>query len=291
MTVALAIKQRLAELGVDQRDLARAAGVTESYISQLLTHKKLPPSPRRTQLYEKIASTLQLPSGQLAALAEIQRRERLTKSLGGLPTPLFADLRAWLLGKCHPKRQRHIRTVFEAQSFGEIERFVTQTLLSVGQRVCRQARSNAAWLQDMAHVSRTPIRRVRAAVQALLDATILTLPKGNGVSVLDALIDSWDIDIHTFSISIVLNRRVATDRHKTFILSEQRDTPSPDEEAGLEEFLKNPTLSRGITEEETAFLRRLHFVTRRPTPLYYYRELQSLRDPLHFTLPRQRPAS
>jgi transcriptional regulator with XRE-family HTH domain len=37
------IKQRLEELGLEQRDLAAAAEVTESYISQLLTRKKLPP--------------------------------------------------------------------------------------------------------------------------------------------------------------------------------------------------------------------------------------------------------
>ena len=43
MDVCLVIKQRLEELGFEQRDLAAAAEVTESYISQLLTRKKLPP--------------------------------------------------------------------------------------------------------------------------------------------------------------------------------------------------------------------------------------------------------
>ncbi len=41
MDVCLAIKQRLEELGLEQRNLAAAAEVTESYISQLLTRKKL----------------------------------------------------------------------------------------------------------------------------------------------------------------------------------------------------------------------------------------------------------
>ena len=40
MDVAFVIRQRLDELGYEQRDLARAAAVTESYISQLLTRKK-----------------------------------------------------------------------------------------------------------------------------------------------------------------------------------------------------------------------------------------------------------
>jgi hypothetical protein len=39
------------------------------------------------------------------------------------------------------------------------------------------------------------------------------------------------------------------------------------------------------TAEEIEFLRKLTFTRNRPTPLYYYRELQNLRDPLHFRRP------
>jgi hypothetical protein len=53
-------------------------------------------------------------------------------------------------------------------------------------------------------------------------------------------------------------------------------------EPGFREFLKDPSLSSAATEEEIAFLRKLTFKDRRPTPLYYYRALQNLRDPLHF---------
>ena len=45
MDVAMMIRSRLAELGLEQRDLARAAQVTESYVSQLLSRKKAPPRP------------------------------------------------------------------------------------------------------------------------------------------------------------------------------------------------------------------------------------------------------
>ena len=65
MDVCLVIKQRLEELGLEQRDLAAAAEVTESYISQLLTRKKLPPAPGRTDIYDKMGEFLKLPSGTL----------------------------------------------------------------------------------------------------------------------------------------------------------------------------------------------------------------------------------
>jgi hypothetical protein len=54
------------------------------------------------------------------------------------------------------------------------------------------------------------------------------------------------------------------------------------EDPGLREFLEDPALSGTATEEEVAFLKRLRFQGKRPTPLFYYRELQNLRDPLHF---------
>jgi transcriptional regulator with XRE-family HTH domain len=61
MDVCLAIQQRLKELGLEQRDLAEAAQVTESYISQLLTRKKAPPATNRTDIYEKMSTFLRLP--------------------------------------------------------------------------------------------------------------------------------------------------------------------------------------------------------------------------------------
>jgi hypothetical protein len=54
------------------------------------------------------------------------------------------------------------------------------------------------------------------------------------------------------------------------------------EEPGLREFIEDPALSGTATEEEVTFLKRLKFRGKRPTALYYYRELQNLRDPLHF---------
>ena len=54
MDVAFVIRERLEELGLEQRDLARAARVTESYVSQLLTRKKAPPAPDRTDIYDRM---------------------------------------------------------------------------------------------------------------------------------------------------------------------------------------------------------------------------------------------
>src|SRR5438876_11606219 len=91
--VSLLIRQRLKELGLDQKDLAVAAQVTESYISQLLTRKKAPPAPGRTDIYDKMGKFLDLPVGELSKLADAQRQEELKKRVAEPPRPLFKECR------------------------------------------------------------------------------------------------------------------------------------------------------------------------------------------------------
>src|ERR1700756_3791321 len=100
MDVSLVIKERLGTLGLDQRDLATASQVTESYISQLLTRKKAPPAPGRTDIYDRMGEFLKLPAGELSKLAEFQRQEELKKRAVEPPAALFKECRELILRKC-----------------------------------------------------------------------------------------------------------------------------------------------------------------------------------------------
>jgi len=82
-------------------------------------------------------------------------------------------------------------------------------------------------------------------------------------------------------MEIVLNRRIASGDPRRFEFVETGPL-QPEVEPGFKEFLKDSSLSGSASKEETELLRKLRFNGKRPTPLYYYRELQSLRDPLHF---------
>jgi transcriptional regulator with XRE-family HTH domain len=291
VNIALLIRNRLKELNLGQRDLAHTAHVTESYISQLLTQKKVPPAPNRTDLYEKIGRALKLPHGQLAQLADQQRREHLRKRLGDQPTPLLHNVRELILRKCHPGKTRQIREIFEKQHFGELERFVTQKLLGVVKGVARQELDNPTWVRKVARLGKKSYPQMRVTVLKFLDTTIFDLSNENCIAFLDPLIESWNIDLATFCIEIVLNRRVAPGHHKTFEFMEKGPSKSSEEEPGLKGFLQDPILSADVTEEELTFLRTLTFENKRPTPLYYYRELQNLRDPLHFQTSAKRPSA
>src|SRR3989442_7568366 len=102
MDVPFVIRQRLEELGLEQRDLARAAQVTESYISQLLTRRKAPPAPNRTDIYGRMNKFLRLPAGELAKLADLQRREELQREVGDPSTTLVREVRELVLRECEP---------------------------------------------------------------------------------------------------------------------------------------------------------------------------------------------
>jgi len=283
MDVCLVIRERLARLGLEQKDLAAAAEVTESYISQLLTRKKLPPAPDRTDIYEKMGEFLKLSSGKLAKLAELQRKAELKKGFEDPPTPLLQEVRELVLRKCTPEKQQEIRAIFEKQPFGELERLVTQKLLDVIKRVAREELKNEKWLGSVARVSGRSYKQMRVMILEFLDTDVFHVSLENCVSFLDPLIDSWDIDLATFSMNIVLNRRFAPGHSKRLEFVEaESDRPSGGE-PGLNAFLKDASLSGKVTPEEIEFLKRLSFNGKRPTPLYYYRELQNLRDPLHFS--------
>jgi transcriptional regulator with XRE-family HTH domain len=281
--VSLVIKQRLSELGLDQRDLAAATQVTDSYISQLLTRKKAPPAPTRTDIYDRMGEFLKLPAGELSKLADIQRQEELKKRITEPPRPLFQQCRELILRKCQPEREKEVRRIFEKEPFGELERLITQKLLDVAQSIAKEELRSEEWLRLMAQLSGRSYEQMRVAILEFLDTDVFNISVDNCVSFLDPMIESWDIDLKTFGTEVVLNRRLTPGTVKRFEFAEQEPQKRFAIEPGFEQFLKDKSLSADATEEEIEFLKALKFSGRRPSPIYYYRELQNLRDPLHFS--------
>ena len=283
MDIPLVIKRRLKQLGLEQKDLAIAAQVTESYISQLLARKKPPPAPERTDIYDKMGKFLKLRSGELATLADAQRKEALRKKVADPPAPLFHEVRELILLKCDPRKRKQIRGIFEKGPFGELERLITQKLLDVAKKVAKEELESENWLRLVARLSKRSYEEMRVKILEFLDTDVFHVSVENCVSFLDPLIECWDINLETFGVEIIMNRRLTTGHRKKFEFVEREPQPLFDKQPGLEGFLKDVTLSSDATKEELEFLKNLKFRGRKPTPLYYYRELQNLRDPLHFS--------
>jgi transcriptional regulator with XRE-family HTH domain len=283
MDVSQLVQQKLNELGLAQRDLADAAEVTESYISQLLSRKKMPPAPDRTDIYDRLGRFLKLPAGKLAGLADLQRHQELKKKIQSPPVPFFREVRVLLLEKCKREKRRHVRAIFEKEPFGELERLITQKLLDVVQPLAREELGRKNWLRIVARLSDRSYKQVRVAVLEFLDSDVFNITPESCVVLLDPLIVSWNIDLASFGLVIILNRRIAPTHLKTFEFVERKSGKLSDEQLGLQEFLKDRSLSGNATPEEVEFLKQLWSGNgRQPTALYYYRELQNLRDPLHF---------
>ncbi len=281
MDVGLVIKQRLSELKLEQRDLAVAAQVTESYISQLLSRKKLPPAPSRTDIYDKIERFLKLRRGKLAELAQHQRNEGVKKAAAAEPVPLFKDVRELILQKCVAGKERQVRAIFETHPFGDMERLVTQKLLDVVKKGAKDELDNEEWLRSVAHLAGRSYEGLRVSILEFLDTDVFNVSKEHCSSFLEPLIETWDIDLATFGLEIVLNRRLISGHAKKVEFVE-KEVERTNEEPGLKKFLKFEGVRADITEDEIEFLRKLRFKDRQPTALYYYRELQNIRDPLHF---------
>ena len=276
------VKTRLATLGCAQKDLAQAAQVADSYISQLLTRKRPPPAPDRTDIYPKMEAFLRLEPGALGRLAGIERTEELKHKLGQTPEPLFRGFRDLILGKCVAQKRDEVRVVFERHPFGTVERLITQKLLDVVQRIARQELDSENWIRLAARVGSRTHEEMRVMVLEFLDTDIFHVSRENCVAFMDPLVESWDIDLGSFRFDVTLNRRLVVSAQRRFEFVETEPLDDSDEPSGFAEFLDDTRLSGDITEAETRLLRLCRFNGKRPTKLYYHRALQNLRDPLHF---------
>ena len=283
MSFAALVKSRLKTLGYEQKDLARAARVTESYVSQLLSQRKSPPGPDRTDIYGKMEAFLKVERGELGRLAEMERTEEIKRKLGHGPEPLFQEFRDLVLRKCAVGRREEVRAVFELQPFGTLERLVALKLLDVVQGIARQELDSENWMRLAARVGGRSHEEMRVIVLEFLDTNVFQVSNENCVAFLDPLVQSWDIDLDSFRLDITLNERLVTSPRRAFMFVQSESQDAAGEKQGLTEFVNDGRLSGDATEEEIRMLRRQWLGERRPTKLYYYRALQNLRDPLHFS--------
>jgi hypothetical protein len=282
MDLPLVIRHRLRDLGYEQRDLAAAAQVTESYVSQLLARKKAPPAPRRTEIYNRMEVFLRLPRGELSRLAEVQRKEELKKKIAEPTVPLLPELRALLLTKCAARSVVRVRAILEKEPFGELEGLVARKFLDVAKDTARDRACREKWVSVAAGGNQLRREQTKAALGKLMRMDVVTASVEHCIPLLNALIQEWNIELETFSVQIAINRKISIDGVRRFEFVEQGPGDDPSLQPGLQEFLGDKSLSGDATEEEIDFLKKLSLKGRRPVPIYYYRELQNLRDPVHF---------
>lgn len=282
MSFAALVRSRLKTLGYEQKDLARAARVTESYVSQLLSRRKPPPGRSRTDIYSKMESFLDLQTGELGRLAEIERAEEVKRKFEQPPPALFQEFRDIVLGCCVPAKRDAVRGVFQQEPFGTVERLVARKLLETVQEVARQELDSENWIRLAARVGGRSNQEMRVIVLEFLDTSVFDVSRESCAAFLEPLVESWDIDLDTLRLDITLNSELVETPRRRFEFVESSLEEMRDQEPGLTEFLSDPQLNGDVTEEEVRLLRKHAFGGKVPTKLYYYRALQNMRDALHF---------
>src|SRR4029077_10801631 len=110
------------------------------------------------------------------------------------------------------------------------------------------------WLRLMARLSKRSYEQIRVTILEFLDTDIFHVSIENCISFLDPLIESWDINLETFGMEIVLDRRLTAGHLKRFEFVEKEPSSSTEIPQGLEEFLKDTSLSGDATKEELELL-------------------------------------
>src|SRR5947209_13130701 len=220
----------------------------------------MPPAPDRTDIYGKFAKVLNLSGTELSRLAELQRREEVKRKVLDPPRPLFQEFRLLILRKCVATKRKQITNIFEREPFGEFERFVTQKLLDIAKRVARDELEDEKWIHRVALAGKKSYEETRVLVLEFLDTDVFHVSVENCIFFLDPLIENWDVEFETFSMEVVLSRRLSRTHLKKLEFREAEAAPSAEIEPGLSEFLNDSKLSAGITDDEVAFMKalRLH---------------------------------
>src|SRR5438105_13021225 len=109
----------------------------------------------------------------------------------------------------------------EMQPFGELERLVTQKLLDVAKKIAKSELQSKKWLHSVARLSGKSYKTMRVRILEFLDTDVFSISAENCASFLDPLIVSWDIDLATFGMEIVLNRSLIPRYARTFSFVEK----------------------------------------------------------------------
>src|SRR5258708_9092853 len=102
--------------------------------------------------------------------------------------------------------------------------------------------SSETWLHSLARLSGRSYEAMRVSILEFLETDVFNVSVDNSVSFLDPLVESWDIDLATFGMGIVLNRRLVPDYAKKFEFVE-REPVQPKTKAGLKKFLRHQSVS------------------------------------------------
>lgn len=198
-TVGVLLQHRLTELNRSPAELAAAVQLPEPYIQDLLSGRRQPPLPGRTDVYDRMTRFLRLARNQLANCATAERASTATGELRGPRAPV-ARL---LLALCEPATALELERRRERHGNAELADF-TQRLLDIAQGAVRRVLDDPVGLRITAAQQRKTYEALRLKVLEFLDVTPASLTVGDLAEFIQPRIALWDVDFQTGVLRVVL---------------------------------------------------------------------------------------
>jgi len=206
------VRRRLRELNRTPRELAAAVKVSEGYITDLVAGRRRAPAPSRSDLYTPMAKFLRLHRNDLPTCA---RAEHATAPASGRrPAP---EVRRLMLELCDQGTLPGLTRRLARREGVELECLIVQRLLGVAQGfVIRQLEDEAGLSVAAAREGRSYLE-LRMRLLEFLDATSDSVTARDYEDFVRPRIASWEIDLETRAMRIVLrSREVAPRRRRAF---------------------------------------------------------------------------
>lgn len=202
------IRRRLVELQRTPGQLAHAMQVPESYVTDLLAGRRRPPVPNRSDIYDRMTRFLRLHRDELAAFVP----SAPPAGLRGTRRP-HAGVRKALLALCEPARVRAVtRRLADRTGEGSLEVLIVQRLLDVAQGFVRRQLADEVGIRVAAKREGCSHTDVRLRLIDFLDVTPGSLTVADHEVYVRPRIATWDIDLETHAMKIVLRAQDAGPR-------------------------------------------------------------------------------
>ena len=192
------LRRRLRELKRTPRELAEAVQVSEDYMADLVSGRRRPPAPGRSDLYAPMTKFLRLHRNDLPTCA---RAERAAAVAAGRPDP---EVCRQVLELCAPERQRLLQRRFARPEGVELERVIVGRLLLVAQGFVNRKLEDEVGLRMAATRDGCTYLEARMRLLEFLDADSASLTPRDCEEFLRPRINTWDIDLETHAMRIVL---------------------------------------------------------------------------------------
>lgn len=203
------LRRRLRETERSSEELAEAVQLPTKYVDDLITGRRRPPLPGRTDVYERMTSFLQLSRNDLALCARAERAANApTRAAAPKPT-----VRRLLLALCDPDTAVELEARRAQNGGAELAGFI-QRLLDVTQGAVRRMLSDQIGLRIAAERCGSSYAAMRLQVLEFLDATPETLTADDLAKFLQPRVSLWDVDLETGVLRVVLRAQEPRERHQ-----------------------------------------------------------------------------